>query len=290
MKTTSIFFLAALALVFGSCVLREADPDRKQEVYLFTDQLTEADSSIIKEFERHSKCDVKIVFLSAEEYLQKVRSDRYNTGADVLWFSNDSIREKLYENGHLYSIKSTQWDELEGEFSPKHQLWFPVCHDPLVLAKPKDSLRDCANINFKTWHVKDSMSPKFISTKLLSTYSFELKQNALSPILVNTSGRRKLSNETIWSLSSLAKKQVVVDSTFRKERYACKHLISINKKHITRLSCVYIARYARNLQNANRLTSWLISHHQRIASARNQLSCVKNTSPNYIIRDMTLFF
>lgn len=284
----SIFILLT-GLLLGSCVLREAKPSQKQEVFLFTDQLTEMDSTIIRDFERKTKCDVKIRIVKPEEYLEKASLNFYNNGADVLWFSNDSIREKLYEKGYLSKISSKDWNGLESEFSVSHQLWFPVCHDPLVVTKPMDSIRDCRSINFNTWHKKDSLSPKFISTRLKQQYLFDIKRNDLSQILMMGKSR-KPSNETIWKLSALAKKYTEADSTFHEEKYYCKNLISLHKKHLTITSCLFKARYSRNGQNANLLIEWLVNRHKSIASARYQLSCKKNTEANYIIRNMSLNF
>ena len=276
-------------LLLGSCVLSEAEPSQKQEVFLFTDQLTEMDSTIIRDFERKTKCDVRIRIVSAEDYLAKASVNFYNNGADVLWFSNDSIREKLYERGYLSKIDSKDWNELESEFNVSHQLWFPICHDPLVVTKPADSLRDCRSVNFSTWHKKDSLSPNFINAKLKQQYLFDIKRNDLSQILM-MGKKRKPSNETIWKLSALAKKYTETDSTFREEKYACKNLISFRKKHLTITNCLFKAKYARNGQNANLLINWLIGRHKSISSSRYQLSCKKNTEANYIIRNMSLNF
>jgi|SRR6218665_152483 len=288
MKTWKYFLFGGIVALLSACVLREAEPSTKQEVFLFTDELTETDSSLIQEFEKSTKCNVRIVFLSPEEYLSKVNKDRFNTGADVLWFSNDSVREKLYEFNHLITIESEEWNHLEGEFFIKHKLWFPVCHDPLVLTKPKDSI-DCANINFNTWHKKDSISPKYIYPWILTKYKYSIEKTALNHVLIPTK-ERKIANEHIWNLSSLAKKYTEVDTNFNKNNYFCKQLISVNKKHITQLSCLYLAKYARNRKNGNKLISWLINRHKQISSARNELSCTKNTSSSYTIQQLALLF
>ena len=280
-------FTGILGLL-GACVLREAEPSAKQEVFLFTDELTETDSSLIKEFEKSTKCNVRIVFLSPEEYLTKVGKNRFNTGADVLWFSNDSVREKLYQSSHLMPIDNKEWNNLEGEFYVKHQLWFPICHDPLVLTKAKDST-DCANINFNTWHKKDSISPKYIYPWILPKYKYAIEKTALNGTLVPNKNR-KIGNEYIWNLSSLAKKYTEVDSTFNKNKYFCKQLISVNKRHITQLSCLYLAKYARNRKNGDLLIGWLVNHHKQISSARNELSCTKNVTPSYTIKQLALLF
>ena len=282
----SIFVLLC-GILLGSCVLQEAKPSKKQEVFLFSDQLTEMDSTIIRDFERKTKCKVRIRIIKPEDFLASATNDLYNCGADVLWFSNDSVREKLYERGYLSKISSKDWKELESEFSVSHQLWFPVCHDPLVVTKPTDSLQDCRSINFNTWHRKDSLSPNFISRKLKQQYLFDIKKNDLSSILLMGKSR-KPSNETIWKLSALAKKYTEVDSTFREEKYHCKNLISFHKKHLTIMNCLYKVKYARNGQNANLLIDWLGSRHKSISSARYQLSCRKNTEASYIIRNMSL--
>lgn len=287
MNVQKFIFFTAVSFLLGSCVLNEARPDRRQEVFLFTDELTDTDSLIIQEFEKKTKCNVRIRFIEPEKYFEQAKSDRYNTGADILWFSNDSIREKLHENGLLAPIQSKKWKDLESEFSTKHKLWFPVCHDPLVLTKPKDTINDCKTINFNTWHKKDSLSPKFYNQKLLKRYYFAISRNELKDVLLG-SKYRKVSNETLWSISTLAKKQTEFDSTFRAERYYCKHLISYRKKHISQKSCLFIAKYSRNGSNAKFLVSWIIDRHKNVAAARNQLSCIKNTEPNYIIRNMSL--
>jgi len=274
--------------MMGACVLREAEPSTKQEVFLFTDELTEVDSSLIKEFERSTKCNVRIVFLTAEEYLIKVGKDRFNTGADVLWFSNDSVREKLYQSNSLLAIDNKDWNNLEGEFYVKHKLWFPICHDPLVLTKPKDST-DCVNINFNTWHKKDSASPKYVYPWILSKYAYSIEKTALKGVLLPNKDR-KIANEYIWSLSSLTKKYIEVDTTFNKNKYYCKQLISVNKTHITQLNCMYLAKYARNRKNGNLLINWLVNRHKQIASSRNELSCTKDTPPSYTIQQLSLLF
>lgn len=276
------------SICLASCVLREAKPSAKQEVFLFTDELTETDSSLIEEFEKSSKCNVRIVYLSPQEYLTKVGNDKFNTGADVLWFSNDSIKEKLYEYNYIVPIDLNDWDELQGEFYIKHRQWYPICHNPLVLAKPKDS-SDCANINFNTWHKKDSISPKFVYPQTLSTYKYVVKKSALSNVLLPNK-HRKIANEYVWNLSSLAKKYMEVDTNFNQNKYYCKQLLSINKKHITQTSCLYLAKYARNNRNGNKLISWLVNHKKQIASARNQLPCAKSVTPNYTIQQLSLFF
>ena len=282
----SIFILVT-GIFLGSCVLRDAKPAQKQEVYLFTDELTQADSTVIKDFERKTKCNVRIQFMKPEEYLKKAAANKYNSGADVLWFSNDSIREKLYEHALLSKINSNDWKELESEFSVQNQLWFPICHDPLLVTKPIDSTKDCRSINFNNWHRKDSLSPNFINLKLKQEYFFSIKNNVLAPIIL-MGKNRKPSNEMIWKLSALAKKYTEVDSNFHEARYYCKNLISYHKKHITSISCLYKAKYCRNGQNANLLIDWLVKRHKFISSSRYQLSCRKNTEANYIIRNMSL--
>jgi len=282
-----LLFTGTFALL-GACVLREAKPSLNQEVFLFTDNLTDTDSTLIKEFEKSTKCNVRIVFLSPEEYLEKVSKDRFNTGADVLWFSHDSVREKLYEFNYLVPIDNKEWNNLEGEFYVKHKLWFPVCHNPLVLTTPKDSTA-CANINFNTWHKKDSASPKFIYQKTLAEYKYSIEKTALNKVLIPNKNR-KIVNESIWDLSSLARKYTEVDTNFNRNKYYCKQLISVNKHHITKLSCLYLARYARNLRNGNKLISWMVSHQKQIASSRNELSCTKHVTPSYTIQQLELLF
>jgi hypothetical protein len=227
MKRWKFLFLAGSIALLSACVLREAKPSLSQEVFLFTDKLTDTDSSLIKEFEKSTKCNVRIVFLSPEEYLEKVNKDRFNTGADVLWFSNDSVRQKLYEFNYVVPIDNKEWNNLEGEFYVKHRLWFPVCHDPLVLTTPKDSTA-CANINFNTWHKKDSASPKFVYPKILKEYKYSIEKTALSNVLLPNK-HRKIVNESVWNLSSLARKYTEIDTNFNKNNYFCKQLISVNK-------------------------------------------------------------
>lgn len=281
--------VAVLGVLF-SCVLKSAEPPRKKELVVGYQSLNATDSSVIAQFEKKYNCEVTLKFITAEDYLELAVKNPYNTDIDVMFLSSDSVRTQLYERNALYALKTIEgFNDLERQFQNKHKLWYPLYHDPLIVTRPADSLKDCKAINFDTWHEKDSLKPHQYKKTQLAKYRYVIANSKLKDVLLG--GRnRKFSNETLWQLSQLAEMQISNDTTYIKRLHSCKYVINQKKHSLTMMTSVSISKYARNRGTAILFINWFSRYNQQISSGKNQLSCVRNPQNNYIIKNLMLIY
>ncbi len=124
-----VFLLTAI-----SCNVEVAKESKKQFVTIYTDCLGKKDLSIFKNFQKKNHISVRIVHLSANDIISKIKAEGYNTDADIIILKSIVTIRKAQRLKLLNSINSEKLNSLiESNFRSVDNTWFGIGLDPYVL-------------------------------------------------------------------------------------------------------------------------------------------------------------
>ncbi|MCC6700559.1 MAG: hypothetical protein IT221_03495 [Fluviicola sp.] len=273
-----ISILSVLLCILSSCLVEQAPVAKDHQLIVFSDKLTAQDSIFLKQYAKQHKIDLTFHQLNADFIKQQILQHRYDIDVDVLWLSDQALRDELQQQQLLRSITNDQlFTDLNRQFNNTHHCWLPLAHNPLVLAMPKDSSNWCRTIYFEAWHKKDSLKPQFKLGQWESLYLKELQKSKRFEKISRTSNKNKLANERVYPLSYLVKLEEKKDSSYQRSMNACKTYLLDRKRYITIFSSASIYRYGRNPAEAERFMSALSNYSSIFASSRDQLPCSRKT-------------
>jgi iron(III) transport system substrate-binding protein len=130
----TISILIVTILTFTSCNVEVAKESKKQFVTIYTDCLIEKDLSIFQNFQKKNHIIVRIVNLSANDIISKIKAEGYNTNADLIILKSIVSIRKAQRLNLLNFINSEILNELiESNFKSIDNTWFGIGVDPYVL-------------------------------------------------------------------------------------------------------------------------------------------------------------
>ncbi len=83
-KFKNIFFLLLLLFTFSSCLVETVNEPLKQTVTIYSDCLKKDDLNLFRSFIKKEDVLVKIVFLPTKKIIYKLKTESYNTDADII--------------------------------------------------------------------------------------------------------------------------------------------------------------------------------------------------------------
>jgi hypothetical protein len=287
MNSKWILILPVILLGFSGCWLDEASEPKQQSLSIVADRLSHEDSTIIAQFAKKYHVAIKSEVMKAAAILQRIRSDRYNADIDILITEDQSLRKALQELNAFKAIRNAgHFSLLERQFNNQHHYWIPVSHDPLIVAKGKDTTNGCGSIDFRTWHKTDSLRPAFMVVTQRDHYLSLLNGSAHMNRIVSTS--RKLSSEHVYTLSQFVELENNTDSTYHSKANSCRFFVVNNQRYLSSVNTASIYRHGRNSAVAEQFLGFLIAHSYSVANGRNQLPTRKNVSANWYIRSLSI--
>ena len=275
---------SGLFMGFHSCVLDEAKPSVHEKVIVYTDVYCPEDSLIIQEFEQSKKISVQVVYQPAAEIAKAIQQNKFNTGIDVLLISSDSLRESLYNQSLFSQLRDRSFfRNMDRQFNNNHGFWVPVCHDPLILITEKDSLSNCAPVNWGTFK-KDSIHPHIAIKSNLNSYILKLGKTNKFASLIHSNAPVH-TNYTISTLSQVAEQS---DKDIHYDQSRCFYYLVENQRFMTNFTSVSLYKYSRNKVASQQFAAFYCRFQHQIASNRNQLSTFKTIQPNFLIRALEI--
>ncbi len=138
--------LCILSVLITGCRLETAKPSTQQHILLATDCLNSQDHEIFKVFEKQTGIKVRILHLSADEIVSKLKSDGINTEIDCI------ILGSIFEIDRISRLKSLQkikTDSLPKELGTKHmsenRSLFGLGFDPYIIVTLGDVSKKIRN-------------------------------------------------------------------------------------------------------------------------------------------------
>jgi hypothetical protein len=286
MNVRLIFIVCLLGVTFSGCWIDEVQTPTKKSLCIVADHLSKEDSLVINQFGYNFKVSIRKEVLKPDAILQRVRSQKYNAEIDILIIESASLRKELSNMNAYKSIRSTKlFGQLERQFNNTHHRWIPVCHDPLIVCIPKDSLRNCGPLDLK----KTALLPKLVLRPKHEEYRDLLSGTKFNWLNAPTGPTTQFGKERIFALSDFVERTFyATDSTAGIIPDECRHYLIEKKRTISRMCTLSIYRYGRNNAVAESFLSFYIANSYSIANGRNQLPVKKHVTPNWYIRSLPI--
>jgi hypothetical protein len=288
MFSRSIQLFAPFLLLLAGCRIQEAPKSAAREVTIVSDYLTKDDSVLIRSFGKDEKIRTKIVILTPDSIRALVGRNIYNTGIDVLLTQEKSLRDFFYSKAAFAKIDNPRlFQQVERQFDNTHNFWIGLSHDPLVIAAPKDTLRQCPDIDPAGRHRKDSLG---IPVKVKSgrqEYMDLLSRSSKLQFLTKKPAKG-YGKEIVMPFSELVELENSADSAYNHNIRPCFSWLAENKRYFTRVTTVSLVRYSRNAAAAKKLVNYLFANSWSVANGRNQLPTVKRYKPNWYIESLLI--
>ncbi len=132
--SVAVSVIIVVLMTFTSCNVEIAKESKKQFVTIYTDCLHKKDLSIFKNFQKKHHISVRIVHLSANEIISKIKAEGYNTDADIIILKSIVSIRKAQRLNLLNAINSENLNSLiESNFRSDDNTWFGIGLDPYVL-------------------------------------------------------------------------------------------------------------------------------------------------------------
>ncbi len=271
-------FLLGILVFLNACSLETAKPIYNELVTVYCDEPVLKDKRIIQQIRKTNKLNVRLVFKTKQEIAQEVHQNKYNVGFDVLITSSDSLRNALKEAGlfQKFEIKADQ--NIQRQFYNNHLFWTVICHDPLLVVSPKDSLHSCKLISISSLK-NDSVSYVLkAQDEVFSFYQSQLKRSQLTA----TKQPYFIPGQVFFSpLSEVLKSK-------SKSKFYCYFYLISGKKYLTRTTTISIYKYCRNAKLAKKFIQYYSAYAYQIAANRNQLSSFQHIVVNNDIHDLNI--
>ncbi|MES2556287.1 MAG: hypothetical protein V4604_09060 [Bacteroidota bacterium] len=286
MNVRLIFIVCLLGVAFSGCWIDEVQPSQKKSLCIVADHLSKEDSLVINQFGYNYKVSIRKEVLKPEVILQRVRSEKYNAEIDILIIESAELRKELSNLNAFKNIRSTElFGQLERQFNNTHHKWIPVCHDPLIVCKPKDSLQNCGPLDLK----KSTLFPKLILRTKHTEYHDLLSGTKFNWLNAETGANTQFGKERIYALSDFVNRTFYADdSTAGIIPNECRYYLIDKKRNVSRMCTLSMYRYGRNSAVAENFLSFYMANSYSIANGRNQLPVKKHVTPNWYIRSLSI--
>ncbi|ASS50124.1 MAG: hypothetical protein A3D31_11180 [Candidatus Fluviicola riflensis] len=286
MNLRLIFIVCLLGVAFTGCWIDEVQPSQKKSLCIVADHLSKEDSLIINQFGYNYKVSIRKEVLKPEAILQRVRSEKYNAEIDILIIESAELRKELSNLSAFKSIRSSEiFGQLERQFNNTHHQWIPVCHDPLIVCKSKDSLQNCGPLNLQ----KTDLLPKLIIRSKHEEYRDLLSGTKFNWLNATPGATQQFGKERIYALSDFVDRTFYAnDSTAGIIPNECRYYLIDKKRTVSRMCTLSLYRYGRNSAVASNFLSFYMANSYSVANGRNQLPVKKHVTPNWYIRSLSI--
>lgn len=286
MNPRLIFIVCLLGVIFSGCWIDEVPAPKKKSLCIVADHLSKEDSLVINQFGYNYKVSIRKEVLKPEAILQRVRSQKYNAEIDILIIENSALRKELSNLNAFKTIRSTElFGQLERQFNNTHHRWIPICHDPLIVCKPKDSLQNCGPLDLK----KTTLLPKLVLRPKHEEYHDVLSGTKFNWLNNPTGFNPQFGNERIYALSDFVERTFYAnDSTSGVIPDECRYYLIDKKRTVSRICTLSMYRYGRNSAVAESFISFYMANSYSIANGRNQLPVKKHVTANWYIRSLSI--
>jgi iron(III) transport system substrate-binding protein len=289
-KMLLVFICFAL---LQSCLVKDAKPDKRQTVTVYTDFLTENDKEIFKKFKKTEKIKVYYKILPADSILEIIKLEKYNSYADLILLHG---ADKLLNGGKMNLFRPINPTEInpsiDVNYFSKNNFWCAISKSPIVMIYNKnllngDTIKFYNEINQPKWKGKIALQNNANSTiKVLGISMTNLKskkhKNFLFKLYKQAQGNPKGNDLTqikkinaveaqlaFIELSSLVEAQQLKD-TVNKILFRNVEIIfpsQTQKGTFYNVTGAGIYKYARNPENAKKLLQYLTSKKAQYAFA-----------------------
>jgi iron(III) transport system substrate-binding protein len=288
-----IFMLFFCLIIFQSCLVKNAKPDKIQTVTVYTDFLSEKDKIIFKQFKKSEKITVYYKVLPSDSILEIIRLEKYNSLADLILLHG---ADRLLEGGKMNLFRQIDPSEInssmdENYFS-KNNFWCAISKSPIVIIYNKnllneDTIKFYNQINLPKWNGKIALqNGKNTTIQVLGISMLNLTskkhKNFISNLNKQVQGNPKGDDLTqikkinavqaqlaFIELSSLVSANQKKD-TVSKKLYRNVSVIfpsQTQKGTFYNITGAGIYKYARNPENAQKLLQYLTSTKAQYAFA-----------------------
>ncbi len=272
----TIFFLLFI-LCLTSCIVETAKESKRQSVTIYSDCIGQKESLFFKKFQKKEHIKVKIVHLTSDSILKRLKNQGFNSNADVIIMKSLFGIYKADKLDLLQPWKSIKMKELIlPHYRSKQNTWFGIGIDPYVFVAKNDS---SSSIN--------SMGD-LLYTEVMDKWSSDLENSTdliplLAPILKKKTrlGAKDWYYEFIRNQHSQAneldKNKIPIMTTDVLLTYYSNYLKMSERNDSTDLQlqllfsnqkqrgayynmhCIGIVKQARNFENAKLLVEYISS-------------------------------
>lgn len=303
----SVFFslLVCAVTLLSSCKNSEPGQEKLQKVIVYTDHYISRDSVLFKRFEQTHRIKVYVKYIHRDSILSVIKDEKYNSYADLILLQGADIMRKAE---HQKILRPFSFDEkvynIEKEYTSRYHNWIALSKDPVIIAHipgktATDTLVYFSDVLKERWKGKVALQSDGSSTlqtllkgleamksPRLYLYGSFLKKQATLPrqgsdldqLKRIRSGKAEIA---FVSLSSVIEaQQTSIDSTGNS---AFNTIIPVfpgqpHKGTFYNITSGGIYRYARNIENADKLLEYLSSTGQaEFASNRMEFPVKPNT-------------
>ena len=133
-RSFALRIIIVVLMTVTSCNVEVAKESENQFVTIYTDCLEQKDLLLFKNFQEENQISVRIVYLSANDIISKIKNEGYNTDADLIILKSIVTIRKAQRLKLLNSINSEVLNSsVESNFRSLDNTWFGIGLDPYVL-------------------------------------------------------------------------------------------------------------------------------------------------------------
>jgi ABC-type Fe3+ transport system substrate-binding protein len=140
-KMVQLAFFLVLITGFSSCKIEKARPFKKQYLIIASDFLEAKDTLLFKSFKTLSGIRVRILSMSADSLLRRMKVEKQNTEIDAIIFSSTYDMVRFEKMNHLQKISNESIPKnLSKKFVSKSNKWLGIGCDPYIIVTKEDTL------------------------------------------------------------------------------------------------------------------------------------------------------
>ena len=135
MRLINVLLLFSIfSVLIAGCRLETAKPSSKQYLLVATDCLNSKDHFLFNSFEKQSGIKVRILHLSTDEIVAKLKSEGINTEIDCILLSSVVEMDRISKIKTLQKIAADSLPEVLGtKYISEDRSWFGLGLDPYVI-------------------------------------------------------------------------------------------------------------------------------------------------------------
>jgi ABC-type Fe3+ transport system substrate-binding protein len=146
-KIVHLFISAMVVICFTACNLEKARPNKHQYLIIASDCLYTKDTLLFKSFKKREEIKVRILHISADSILKKIKTEGVNCEIDAVILSSVYDMNNLGKANVLQVIPKENFPvELPNKHISQSRTWAGIGIDPYVLFTKDDTLQ-----KFKTY-------------------------------------------------------------------------------------------------------------------------------------------
>ena len=256
-------------------MVETAEIPKKQEVIVYSDCLYKDDVSLFKNFRKKKNIKVKIVHLSADSIILKIKKEGFNTKADLVILSSLYEVQKAHRSRLFQPIQSQTMDLSVGKkFKSNDHTWFGIGINPYVFILKNDTLPGISQfgelrykLNKNLWSTNLQTSTELVP--MLGPIFQKKKRSAMVEWYMdfleneNTDGKKKDKNgipllttnvllTNYSTYAAMSKRNDTID-------FQMKYVFSNQKKQGAYYNLIVagVVKQARNFENAKILLEYI---------------------------------